>query len=875
MVGAILLALGCNHGAFTEVTPSARPVSLYARLPIRFEENRGQAHTRAQFLARGIGYSLFLSSTEAVLKLRGKSATLPIAYPARKYSVLRMRLDGANPTARAVGIDELPGRDNYFIGSDRTRWRTDVATFAGVKVRDAYPGIDVIYRGTEGRLEYDFAIARAADPNRIQLSIDGANRLSIDSNGDVDIETSSGSVVQKAPVIYQISQGAKRIVSGGYVMRDPHTVGFAIGAYDRRLPLVIDPLLSYASYLGGSLIDFGAAIAVDSSGEAIITGYTDSADFPITSGAFQPSLFEAPGGADDVFISKINAAGTALIYSTYAGGGNEDEGTAVAVDAAGNAYVAGYTMSPDYPVTVGAFQPSFSGTKSAFVTALDQNGGLIYSTFLNGSATSSAAGIAADATGNAFVAGVTTSTDFPVTAGAYQTSLDASSGEPRATFVTKLNPTGTALEYSTYLGPPNYMAANAIGLDAAGNAYVAGTMYGEGNAGGVTCPPNNIDCGFVAKLDRIGAMLDFSTMLNLKDGGYTEPLSIAIDSKGGSHTVGNFGVSGEHSGFLENLDSGGRTLNVVNLSNALSPNAIALGGWGNIFIAGTVFGDNLTTTPGAFQPDDAGSVNAFLNEYDPSGTSTLYSTYLGGSDQGEAFGVAVDRSGNAYMTGYTQSSDFPVTPGALQSSHGGGISHAGTLDAFVARIVPSPALSPTPTATATLTPTPTPKPTMSATVTLTSTPTAVRTPLPTRVPSPSITPTAVPTTSEIPTPTPIPPPLESIDVAPNPVDFPSLKAGRMRASRFVSVSNPKRNKVPVTVMSLALGSTSGAGAPIDFALDASRSTCKPGARLPAGRSCKVAVTFAPRSEGLKQNTLTVNADPGDIAKVIQLHGVGK
>jgi hypothetical protein len=841
-----------------------------------FEENRGQADPRVKFLARGVGYSLFLTSTEAVLKLRGESAKLPVAYPARKYSVVRMRLEGANPSARAIGINALPGRSNYFIGSDRTRWRTHVATFAGVEVRDIYPSIDVIYRGSEGRLEYDFAIAPGADPNRIRLGIDGASKLSIDSNGDLVIETSSGSVVQKAPSIYQTSHDAKRIVSGRYVMRDARSVGFAIGAYDRNLPLVIDPLLSYASYLGGSLIDFGAAIAVDASGDAIVTGYTDSADFPIASGAFQPSLFEAAGGADDVFISKINGAGTALIYSTYAGGSNEDEGTAVAVDAAGNAYVAGYTMSPDYPVTVGAFQTNFSGTKSAFVTALDPNGGLIYSTFLNGSATSSAAGIAADAMGNAFLTGVTTSTDFPVTAGAYQTSFGASSGYDRAAFVTKLNPTGTALEYSTYLGPPNYMAGNAIAIDGAGNAYIAGTMYAGGNAGGATCPANNTDCGFVARLDRVGAMLDFSTLLNLpnlNDGGYADPESIAVDSGGGSHAAGNFGVAGEHFGFLANLDSGGAMLNLVNLSNALSPNAIALGPSGNIFLAGTVFGNTLTTTPGAFQPDDAGSVNAFLNEYDSSGSSTLYSTYLGGSDQDEAFGVAVDPSGNAYLTGYTQSSDFPVTPGALQSSHGGGNSHAGTLDAFVARIVPSPALSPTPTSTATSTPTPTP--TMSATATRTSTPTATRTPLPTRVPSPSITPTLVPTTSATATPTAIPSSVGSIDAAPNPLDFHSLKTGRTSASKFVDVINPSRSKVPVTVISLALGSGSGADAPVDFALDASRSTCRPGVLLRAGKSCKVAITFAPSSKGPRQDTLTVNAAPGGIAKVVPLLGVGK
>jgi hypothetical protein len=302
-------------------------------------------------------------------------------------------------------------------------------------------------------------------------------------------------------------------------------------------------------------------------------------------------------------------------------------------------------------------------------------------------------------------------------------------------------------------------------------------------------------------------------------------------------------------------------LNFVNLTNALSPNAIALGLSGNILVAGAVFGNNLATTPGAFQPDDAGSVNAFLNEYDPGGTSTLYSTYLGGSDQDEAFGVAVDKSGNAYVTGYTQSSDFPVTQGALQSSHGGGISNAGTLDAFVARIVPSPVLSPSPTETSTATPNPT--------VIVTSTPTAIRTPLPTRVPSPSITPTISAT------PTPIPSTVGSIDAAPSPLDFHGLKTGRTSASKFVSVINPKRNKVPVTILSFVLGSASGAGAPVDFALDASRSTCRAGMLLSAGKSCRVAVTFAPRSKGTRQDILTVNAAPGSIAKVVPLLGVGK
>ncbi len=859
-------------------------MNRYGKLPLSFEENRGQADQKIKFLARGIGYTLSLAPNEAVLKLRGGAPGFRIAPPAPKYSILRIRLDGANANARASGIGALPGKSNYFIGSDRTRWLTGLANFRGVEFADIYPGVNLKYRGTEGRLEYDFTVAPGADPRRIRLSIDGARKLVIDSRGDLVIETSNGQVVQKAPVIYQTASGNRRTIPGRYLMRGAQSIGFAIAAYDRKRPLIIDPLVSYASYLGGTQIDFGAAIAVDSAGEAIVTGYTDSADFPITSGAFQPSLFEAPGGANDVFISKINAAGTALIYSTYAGGGNEDEGTAVSVDAAGNAYVAGYTMSADFPVTVGAFQTNFAGTQSAFVTALDQNGGLIYSTFLNGSATSSAAGIATDARGSAFATGVTTSADFPVTAGAYQTSFVPMRGQDRAAFVTKLNPTGTALEYSTFLGPPNYLAGNAIGLDDAGNAYVAGTMYAAGNAGGSSCPASNSDCGFALRLDASGGQVDFSTLLNFRDGGYTEPHSIAVDSVREAHIVGNFGISGEHFGFLENLDSHGGVLNSVNLSNLLSPNAIALGSSGNIFVAGTVFGNGLATTPGSFQSNDPGNVNAFLNEYDPTGTVTLYSTYLGGGDQDEAFGVAVDPRDNAYLTGYAQSSDFPATSDALQPNHGGGVSRAGTLDAFVARIVPLPALSPIPTATATSSPTP--APTASTTVTLTATPTAVRTPLPTRVPIPSNTPTWVPTLATTSTPiiiptatpvvtatatgtptsTPAPWQIRSIGAAPGAINFHRLKIGITMGPKFVTISNRRGSRAPITIDNFVLA----AGA--DFVIQTARSTCHERITLLPGRGCKLAVTFTPTARGLRRDTLIIHA--GAAGKTIRLLGIG-
>jgi hypothetical protein len=551
------------------------------------------------------------------------------------------------------------------------------------------------------------------------------------------------------------------------------------------------------------------------------------------------------------------------------GGSNEDEGTALALDGAGNAYIAGYTMSPDYPVTVGAFQTSFAGTMSAFVTALDQNGGLIYSTFLNGSATSSAAGIAADTGGNAYVTGVTTSTDFPVTAGAYQTTLTPSSRNDRAAFVAKLNPNGTGLEYSTLLGPPSYMAGKAIGLDGVGNAFIAGLMYAGGDAGGAMCPATNFDCGFVAKLNRRGAALDFSRLLNFRDGGYSEPRSIAVDSAGNSHLVGNFGASGEHFGFLQNFDTGGAASNFINLSNALSPNAIALGPSGDIFITGTAFGGNLATTPGAFQPRDAGSVNAFLNEYDPSGTAPLYSTYLGGSDQDEAYGVAVDGSGNAYVTGYTQSNDFPVTPGALQSTHGGDIAHAGTLDAFVARIVPSAPLSPSPTPTASASPTIAPTSSATAPI-ITATPTVMRTPLPTRIPSPILTTTSTARSTASATPVTLPPLVESIEASPDPLDFHGVKVGRISPPRFVNVVNPESSQSSLAIARVALG-----GAAMNFTIDASRSTCRTGARLLPGKSCKVAIDFAPKSRSIKMDTLSISMAPGAVTKAVRLLGIGR
>ena len=830
-VGAYLL-ITVQNGT-TSATRIAPPIheahrsalaDIYERLPLSFEENRGQTDPQVKFLSRGEGFSVYLASNEAVFKLRRWSTETH----RRAYSVVRLRLEGGNPRATAFGIEALPGKVNHFSGD---KSQTAISTFAEVGFNDIYPGVNLVYRGSQGRLEYDLTLAPESDPRQIKFAIDGADQLSINKQGDLIIATASGRVIEKAPSIYQNVNGQKKPVNGKYVLLGKREVSFEVGSYDKREPLIIDPLVAYASYLGGSSIDFATGIAVDSYGDAIVTGYTDSADFPITTGAFQSTVY----GADDVFVAKINPTGTALIYSTFIGGGNEDEATGVAVDSIGDAYITGYTMSPDYPSTVGAVQPHYSGrSQNAFVTALDPSGNLIYSTFLNGSATSSATAIAVDSGGNAFVTGLTSSTDFPATSGAYQTSFVPSSNENFAAFVAKLNPIGTALEYSTFLGPPNYMDGRAIALDAAGDAYVTGTTYPGGTAGGSLCPSHNSTCGFVAELDSIGSSLIFANTLNLRDAGYTQPQAIAVDSNGRSHVGGSFGTSGAPVSFVANLDASGTISSVVNFVGIPSIQGIAMEPSGSLLITGLVEGSFLTTAPGSFQPKYAGAQDAFVTELDSTGNFVTATTYLGGSGQDEGLAIASDSWGNAYVAGYTESSDFPVTAGTFQSAKGGGIAHASNVTSFHARIVMSER-SPTPTPPATSTPTARP----TATSRPTASATATRTPIPTRTPTASSTPT-------------------------------SINFGRVRVGK---TAGPK----VIRVVSIAIANPSAMASAIagqGFAIDTARSTCIVLGSLPRRRSCTIAVTFSPSHRGSFRALLNLNGREDQVEATIQLLGAG-
>jgi hypothetical protein len=634
-------ALPSSSGPATEALQAA-----YGQLPLAFEANQGQAAAPINFVAHGAGYVLSLLPTEAVLGLQQPASTPAAAATAAPGAVVQLQLVGANPAAPAVGLDELITKSNYFLGSDPSQWRTNVPNFGRVEYQDVYPGVNLVYYGHQGALEYDFVVAPGADPGAITLSVEGTQGMSLDGQGNLVLHTAGGDVLEHAPVLYQEMDGVRQAVSGRFVLEGQNQVGFQVQAYDPSRPLVIDPVLSYSTYLGGSVNDWGQAIAVDGSGAAYVTGFTESTNFP-TASAYQTTL----QGSSAAFVSKLNAAGTALVYSTYLGGGRTPSGasadtqaTGIAVDSAGNAYVTGSTNagsnSPNpndnFPTTPGAFQTTYgSGSQKAFVAKFSATGSLVYSTYLGGSGADGptlnySAGnvIAVDGTGNAYVAGPTTSADFPTTPGAAYPTWNSSWGS--AGYVTEINAAGSNLVYSTYLpgGPGNAVALKA-GLVYVTRTTTSASLPTTANAYQKSLGRNS-QGAFLAVLNPSlapSAQLVYATYLGGSGGAYGN--GIAVDAAGNAYVSGSAG-----SGF--------------------------------------------PTTTGAFQTSYAGGLDAFVAKINPAlsgSTSLVYSTYLGGSAQDQGWGIAVDSAGNAYVTGVTyftshQKRMFPVTANAIQSSSG-------------------------------------------------------------------------------------------------------------------------------------------------------------------------------------------------------------
>jgi hypothetical protein len=709
-------------------TDRAQIAETYGKLPLSFEANQGQSDKQVKFLSRGQGYTLFLTGDEAVLSLRrspapnadrDRLATLqPAAFKAQKQNsaVLRMKLVGANSGAAVSGSDEQDGKSNYFIGNDSRQWRTNVSNYSKVRYQDAYPGVDLVYYGNQQQLEYDFVVAPGSDPRIITLDVSADSEVSgkrataplrIADNGDLLVPTDGGEVRFHKPVVYQPEKStgvhaiggdpnavtAKNTVDGRWILKTNNQVGFEVASYDASRPLVIDPALSYSTYLGGTGTDGAFGVAIDSQGNCYVTGFTSSTNFP-TKNPFQ----KKNAGGVDTFVSKLNRTGTALVYSTYIGGSSTEYPFGIAVDSTGEAYEVGNTGSANFPVTTGAFQTtciSCANYPAVFLTKLNVNGtGLVYSTFLGGSGDNRAFGITLDSLNDAYIVGWTTSTDFPVSTNAFQTTYVP--GAVSNVFVAELNPAATGaagLVYSTYLGGSVQDVGFGIALDSSNNAIVTGYSYSPDfpvTKGAFQTSTTVNGSAFVTKLN-VGATAEiYSTYLGGTTG-TSAGNSIKVDSAGNAYVTGytcasDFPVT---AGVVQPIFGGDCTpAGGDAFVTKLNPTGTApllfstyLGGTGddvgfsigldqsnNVYITGRSSSTNYPVTAGAFQPANAGSYDAIYTVLNPTGTSLLYSTYLGGTAVDVAFVMAVDKLGNSYMIGRTYSTNFPVTPGVFQST---------------------------------------------------------------------------------------------------------------------------------------------------------------------------------------------------------------
>ena len=698
---------------------SAKLLAAYGKVPLAFEANHGQIDSRVKFLSRGPGYTLFLTSTEAVLALQNHSVpkprnprlegTTPDTGTANATE-LRMNLLGARPTSRVEALELLPSKSNYFVGNDPTKWRTNVPMYAKVSYKDVYPGVDLVYYGNQGQLEYDFVVAPGADPTKIRFSIYGAKKLETDAYGDLILDLARAEVRLLKPTVYQRVAGGRKEIAGRYVLRGRRVAGFEVAGYDRNEPLIIDPVLTYSAYLGGSSGAFGNAIAVDSAGNAYVTGGTTSTDFPTKNPA------QATQGENtDVFVSKFDPTGSTLIYSTCLGGTGDEAGKSIAVDASANVYVTGYTASQNFPAK-NPIQASSGGGSDAFVAKLDSTGSvLVYSTYFGGSGDDSGNGIAADLSGNAYVAGKTGSINYPT-----KNPLQPASGGGDDAFVAKLDPAGSTLVYSTYLGGSLTDEARGIAVDEAGNAYVTGDTA---SANFPTKNPFQVALGgttdaFLAKLDPTGSTLAYSTYLG--GGGFDQGNGVAVDTSGNAYVTGqtsstNFPTKNPFQGslngsiyngnaFVTKFDPTGSALvfstylgGSGNQNGGDVGEGVAVDSTGNIYVTGlTSSSDFQLANPiqssfvsqscdyYGYGPYTCGNT-AFVTEFNAAGAALIFSTYVGavGGNFEDGRGIALDATGNMYVAGFTPSTNLLVTPGAFQLA---GNTNG---DAFIAKISPT------------------------------------------------------------------------------------------------------------------------------------------------------------------------------------------
>jgi hypothetical protein len=652
------------HAASALVSPGS--------VPFYFEANHGQVDGSAQFFARGIRSQLLVSPDAAELRLFGQTSS----------HLLRMRFIGANSEARVSGVDELSGKINYLIGNDPSRWRTSIPTFTRIGVTGLYPGIDLVYYGNQSRLEYDLTLAAQSDPRSIAIRFEEVDKLSISADGELVLDLGGTEIRQPKPVVYQVIQGHRVDVDGGYKLMDDRTVTFSVGEYDHDLPLVIDPMLSYSTYFGGIGTDNAWAVAVDTNGFVYIAGQTTSTQSSsgktlATPGAFQTN-FQGGSITGDAFVAKFDNLGTNLIYLTYLGGNGDDVAYGLAVDDSGDAYVAGATDSANFPVknaiytningNINPFSSSYLA--DGFVTELNPAGSsLVYSTYLGGSGADAAKAIALDSSGNAYVTGFTFSTNFPVTVNAYQKHSGVSNWVYQAyyncnAFAAEIGAGGASLVYSTYFGGNFYDVGQGIAVDNSNNIYITGYT------GSTNFPVSH------AVMQVIGTNIYNGSLLN-----------------GATNQVPGFGFDAFVAKFAPGFNNLVYSSYLGGVNNDIAEH-VAPDVLGNAYVTGWTVSTNFPITVTNLPAIQNGLVdilgngapitNAFLSQIIWNGANAVIgnSVVFGGTNAFSidiGYGVALDPSGNIYVAGSTTSTNFP----AVNASGYLAATNAGDSDAFI------------------------------------------------------------------------------------------------------------------------------------------------------------------------------------------------
>ena len=701
---SVLLHITTSSRVLAGGTSNSPILASYGNIPLSFEKNLGQTAAEVKFTARDDNATLFLTCSQAVLRIRaGDRPGAVSAQPRATDLVLRMTFSGPRTECLPVGEELQPGRSHYFQGSSKESWVSGVPTYGKVRYTEIHPGIDLVFYSRRGLIEYDFVVAPGSDASNIQLSLEGADQLEIDDEGGLIATLGTEQVIQHMPLVYQQGVDMEReIIDGRWKLIGENVVGFELGAYDRERPLVIDPVITYSTYLGGSTVSRGFDIAVDEQGFAVIVGETESVDFPATEGVAQP---QNNSSTRTGFITKLNREGNQAIFSTYIGGTGTDQALGVDIDSEGNIYVTGAARSFDFPVTLGAYDSEPQGD-TGFVAKLPPDGSrLIYSTFI-GDGTDLANGLAVDDDGSVCVVGETISPQFPLVNPVQNARIS-----PRDAIIAKLNPTGSALVFSTYFGGAGGRSrAEACVFDENHNIYVTGHIAAGGSVfttPGVfqTTSAGNRD-GFLLKLSSAGALI-YSTMLggSNNDWGY----DVAVDFAGNAYvagktdtTDGSFPVTAgamrqfpeSSEGFVTKFSPTGDALvysTFVGGGGNVEPlSGIAVDTAGHAYVAGnsnnTRLMDLVNAIPGAEGMGFRANWSAIFAKLSVDGSRALVWTGFGGGDDIElAYGIGIDGNCQAYIAGETDSKEF-VTANPFQAeSH----SPQGSADAFASKIDPS------------------------------------------------------------------------------------------------------------------------------------------------------------------------------------------